>query len=149
VKGERLIAPIAVRCLVLGGIVLLLAVPGYVFAEPPWRPVVARLAVAFVLGVGLLQLRSAVAERLARGGASALDQARDRPGSPPAVPLRFQDLIADVHAAQRSRRHFERALWPRLLALSSRPLARPPARPGRGPGLAALRDVIGEIERQA
>lgn len=148
-KGERLIAPIVVRCAVLGGIVFLLAVPGYVFAEPQWRPVVARLAVAFVLGVGLLQLRGAVAERLARDGASALDQARDRPGIPPAVPLRFQDLIADVRAAQRSRRHFERALWPRLQALSPRPLVRPPARPGRGPGLAALRDVIGAIERES
>ena len=148
-KGERLIAPVVIRCAVLGGIVLLLAVPGYVFAEPAWRAVVARLAVAFVLGVGLLQLRSAVAERLARGGASALDRARDRPGIPPAVPLRFQDLIDDVRAARRSRRHFERALWPRLLALTSRPLVRPPARPGRGPGLAGLRDVISEIERES
>ena len=71
-KGERLIAPVVIRCAVLGGIVLLLAVPGYVFAEPAWRAVVARLAVAFVLGVGLLQLRSAVAERLARYAPSVL-----------------------------------------------------------------------------
>jgi hypothetical protein len=147
VKGERLVAPAVIRCAVLGGIVLFLAVPGYLFAEPPWRAVVARLAVAFVLGVGLLQLRGAVAERLARGGVSALDQARDRPGIPPAVPPRFQDLIDDVRAARRSRRHFERALWPRLVALTPRPLVPPPARPGRGPGLAGLREVVGEIER--
>lgn len=146
-KGERLVAPAVIRCAALGGIVLFLAVPGYLFAEPPWRAVVARLAVAFVLGVGLLQLRGAVAERLARGGTSALDQARDRAGIPPAVPPRFQDLIDDVRAARRSRRHFERALWPRLVALTPRPLVRPPARPGRGPGLGGLRDVISEIER--
>jgi hypothetical protein len=39
-------------------------------------------------------------------------------------------------------------MWPRLTALTSRPLARPATRLGRGPSLAALRDVIAEIERE-
>jgi hypothetical protein len=150
VKGERerLLGPVAVRCAVLAGVTLLAAVPGYVFAEPAWRPVVARLAAALVLGVGLVQLRGVVAERLARGGGSALERARDRAPAPPAVPIRFQELIAEVRAARRSRRHFERTLWPRLVALARRPLVALRSRPGRGPSLGALRDAVAEIERQ-
>ena len=145
-SAERLLAPIAIRCAALGGVVLLATVPVYVFVEAPWRPLVARLAVAFVLGVALLQLRAAVAARLVRSGASPLEQALDRPGSPPAIPLRFEELIDDVRATRRSRGHFERIMWPRLTALASRPVAKPPARLGRGPSLAALRRVIADIE---
>jgi len=65
VRGDRLLAPVAIRGAALGGVVLLAAVPVYVFVEAPWRTLVARLAVALVLGVALLQLRSAVAARLA------------------------------------------------------------------------------------
>lgn len=146
--AERLLTTIALRAVVLGGVVLLAALPLYVFVEPPWRAPVARLAAAFVLGVTLLQLRGAVAAWMAEGGPSALDAARDRPPVPPAVPLRLQALMEDVRAARRSGRHFERALWPRLTALASRPLMRPPARLGRGPGLGTLREVIAEIERE-
>lgn len=146
-SADRLLAPIAIRSAALGGAVLLAAVPVYVFVESPWRALVARLAVAFVLGVALLQLRGAVAARLARAGASPLDVALGRRGVPPAVPLRFEELIDDVRAARRSRDHFERILWPRLTALASRPLARPPARLGRGPRLGDLRRVIADIER--
>jgi hypothetical protein len=148
VSAERLLGPIVIRCAALGGIVLIAIVPLYVFVEPPWRPLVARLAVAFVLGVTLLQLRGAVVARLARGGASAIEQALERPGSPPAVPLRLEELIDDVRATRRSRGHFERIMWPRLTALASRPLARPPARLGRGPSLTELRRVIAELERE-
>jgi hypothetical protein len=126
-RPERLLAAIAIRCAALGGVVLLAAVPVYVFVEPPWRALVVRLAVAFVLGVALLQLRGAVAARLARPGSSRLDQALMRPGNPPAVPLRLEELMDDVRATRRSRGHFERIMWPRLTALASHPLA-PPAR---------------------
>jgi hypothetical protein len=122
-------------------------VPVYVFVEPAWRGLVARLAVALVLGVTLLQLRRAVADRLAPGPASALDEARSRPGPEPAAPLHFQDLVHDVRTALRSRRHFDRVLWPRLVALASGPLARPAVRPGRGPSLASLRQAIVDIEK--
>ena len=146
VSADRVLAPIAIRCTVLGGFVLIAAVPVYVFVEAPWRTLVARLAVGFVLGVALLQLRSAVAARIARAGASPLEQERGRPGNPPAVPLRLEELIDDVRATRRSRSHFERIMWPRLTALASRPLARPPARLGRGPRLGDLRRVIADIE---
>ena len=81
-RADRLLAPIVIRCAVLGGVVLLAAVPVYVFVEAPWRTLVARLAVAFVLGVALLQLRAAVATRLARAGGSPLEQELARPGTP-------------------------------------------------------------------
>jgi hypothetical protein len=145
VRGERVFAAIAVRCAALAGVVLLASVPVYVYVEAPWRPAVVRLAAALVLGVALLQLRAAVAGRLAQS--SALDEARSRPEPSPSVPLRFLELIDDLRAARRSRRHFERSLWPRLAALATRPLAPPPARAGRGPSLAALRDLIARIER--
>ena len=77
-RGDRLLAPVAIRGAVLGGVVLLAAVPVYVFVEAPWRTLVARLAVAFVLGVALLQLRGAVAARLARAEGSRGHQ----PGRP-------------------------------------------------------------------
>jgi hypothetical protein len=62
------------------------------------------------------------------------------------VPLRFEELIDDVRATRRSRGHFERIMWPRLIALAGRPLAPPRARLGRGPSLAELRRVIADIE---
>jgi hypothetical protein len=54
----------------------------------------------------------------------------------------------DVRTARRSRRYFEEAFWPRLVAFSSRPLARPPVRLGRGPSLAGLRAALDAIEKQ-
>lgn len=145
-RPDRLLGPIALRVAVLAVVVLMAVVPVYVFVEPSWRPLVARLGAAFVLGVGLLQLRAAVAARLA-GRTSALDEARGRPAPAPAVPLRFQELMEDVRAARRSRSHFERILWPRLTALARRPLVLPPARRGRPPGLGAVRAALAEAER--
>lgn len=146
--AEPALAGAAARWAILGGVVLMATVPVYVFAEPPWRLLIARLAAALVLGVALLELRRALADRLARGGASALDEAHARPGTPPDVPYRLLELAHDVRAALRSRRHFEKVLWPRLMALAPRPLVRPPSRLGRGPSLAGLRDVIAAIEKQ-
>jgi hypothetical protein len=145
-RGEPPLAGVAIRWAILGGAVLLATVPVYVFVEPPWRPFVTRLAAAIVLGLALLQLRRVLAERLARGEASALDGVHDRPESLPDVPYRLLELTDDVRAALRSRRHFEKVLWPRLMALTRRPLARPPSRLGRGPSLAGLGEVIAAIE---
>jgi hypothetical protein len=148
VIAERPLARVAARCAVLATVVLLATVPVYVYVELSWRPLVARLASALVLGVTLLQLRRALADCLADSGNSALDTARDRRGPEPCVPHHFLDLASDVRAALRSRRYFDRALWPRLEALTSRPLVRPPVRRGRGPSLASLRAVITVIEEQ-
>ena len=139
---------LALRFAALGGVVLLATVPVYVWVEPSWRALVARLASALVFGVVFLELRRALAERLADGGASALDAARGRREPEPDVPYHFQQLAGDVRAGLRSRQHFEKVLWPRLAALASRPLFRPPVRRGRGPSLASLRKVIAAIEQQ-
>ena len=146
--AERSLAGIAVRCAVLGGVVLLATVPVYVYVEPTWRALLARLAAGIVVGTTLLQLRRALVDYIARGGASALDEARSRRGPGPGVPHHFQELVGSVRAALRSRRHFEEVLWPRLAALASRPLARPPGRLGRGPSLARLRAAIDALEKQ-
>jgi hypothetical protein len=147
-NADRPLGGIAVRCAVLGAVVSLVTVPVYVYVEPSWRPLVARLAAALVLGVALLQLRRLLVDRIEAGGASALDEARRRRGPEPAVPHRVLDLRRDVRAALRSRRYFDEVLWPRLTAFTSSPLARPPLRRGRGPSLASLREVISRIEQQ-
>jgi hypothetical protein len=148
VPADRTLAQIVGRCAVLAGIVVLAAVPVYIWVEPWWRALVARLASAFVLGIALIQLRRALAEHIEDGGPSALDAARRRRELEPGVPHHFLGLEGDVRAALRSRRSFEKVLWPRLVALTPQPLVRPPARPGLGPSLAGIRAVIDVIEKQ-
>jgi hypothetical protein len=148
VSAERRLGRVAVRAALLGGVVLLATVPVYVYVEPTWRALVARLAAALVLGVAMLRLRRTLADRLGAGGASALDQARVRRPPEPAVPHHFLDLVSDVRAAMWSRRFFERVMWPRLRSLTAQPLAPPSLRRGRAPGLAALRAAITAVEKQ-
>jgi hypothetical protein len=147
-SAERPLVRLAVRVAVLGGLVLLAAVPVYVYVEPAWRGLVARLATALVLGVTLLQLRRAVVDRLELGEGSPLDEARVRRRPEPAVPHHFLDLMSDVRTTLRSRRYFEEVMWPRLSAFTSAALGRPRARPGRGPSLASLRAVLADIEKR-
>jgi hypothetical protein len=147
-RAEERLGPVAARSAVLAGLVVLVAVPVYAYVEPPWRPLVARLAAALVLGVGLLQLRSVLVARIRADGLSALDAARGRRVPEPGVPHHFLDLVGDVRAALRSRRHFERVFWPRLAALAGRPLPPPPLRPGRGPSLAGLRATLAALEEE-
>lgn len=145
-SADRRLAKVVGRCAALAGVVALVTVPVYVWVEPSWRGLVARVASALVLGVALLQLRQALAERLEADGAWALDGARRRGRPESAVPHHVRELAGDVRAALRSRRYFEQGLWPRLTALATRPLAPPPLRPGRGPSLAALRRVVADVE---
>lgn len=147
-ETERHLLGTVIRYGVLGGLILLVSVPVYVFAEPAWRGLVPRLACALVLGMALLDLRGALAERIRARDGSALEAALARPPVPPAAPARFTDLMADIRAARRSRRHFEESLWPRLVGLAGRPLPRPALRPGRGPGLGGLRQLFDAIERE-
>jgi hypothetical protein len=148
VPADRSLSRVAVRSAMLGGVALFLIVPVYVYVEPSWRGFVARLACAFVLGVALLQFRRALRQRLADRGASALDAARAWREPEPGVPHHFRDLASDVRTALRSRRYFEKVLWPRLAALTPQPQPRPLSRPGRGPSLTSLRRVIAAIEKQ-
>src|SRR4030095_11077256 len=128
--ADRRLSRVAGRSATLGGVALFLIVPVYVYVEPSWRGFVARLACAFVLGVALWQFGRALRQRLADRGASALDAARAWREPEPGVPHHFRDLASDVRTALRSRRYFDKVLWPRLTALTPRPPARP-ARPPR------------------
>jgi hypothetical protein len=146
-RADRVLLGLAGRCLLLAAVVLLATVPVYVYVEPGWRPLVGRLAAAFVVGVCILSFRRALVERLALDGPSPLDEVRGRRAPEPGVPHHFRDLVSDVRAALRSRRYFEEGLWPRLVGHASRPLVRPPARVGRGPSLADLRAALDAIEK--
>jgi hypothetical protein len=134
------------RYAALVGVVLLAAVPVYIYLEPHWRALFARLVAALLLGMVLLELRSILAGRILRHGTSPLDAARTPSIVQPGAPHRLLELTGSVRAGLRSRRHFERILWPRLTALAGRPLVPPPLRRGRGPSLARLRDLITTIE---
>jgi hypothetical protein len=144
--GDRPLAGLAVRGAILSGLVLLATVPVYVYVEPAWRPLVARLASALVLGVVLLQLRRALIDRLEAAGESALDDARGRHRPEPGVPHHFLDLMSDVRTALRSRRYFDEVMWPRLTSFAAAALERPRLRRGRGPSRAALRALLDAIE---
>lgn len=147
--ADRPLAGLAARCAALAGVVLLAAVPAYVYMEPPWRPVVARVAAAIVAGVALLELRRILVGRIGQGEASALDDARRRRWDTRDVPLRLLDLISDVRVALRSRRYFEEIFWPRVAGLARHPPPRPSLRPGRGPSLASLDEVTAAMERES
>jgi hypothetical protein len=144
--AERRTGAMVARYVALVGVVLLVAVPVYLYVEPPWRGLVMRLAAALVVGIAVLDLRGVLTLRLERREASAFDAARVAPLTAAGVPQRLQDLAASVRAATRSRRYFEGVFWPRLSTLARRPLVPPPARQGRGPSLARLREVIRSIE---
>lgn len=142
-------AGVTARYVLLVAGVLLFSVPVYIYVEPPWRSLVARLAAAAVLGVVLIELRAVLARRTWRGG-SELDDARRRNPPEPGVPEHFLALMDDVRAAARSRRYFEEVFWPRLTALTPDPPARPAARSiRRGPSLASLRKAITSIGNPA
>ena len=147
--ADRSLGQVGLRSAALAGVVLLIAVPVYVYVEPSWRALVARVACAFVLGVALLQLRRALLDRLADPGGSGLDAARGRREAEPGVPHHFHDLASDVRTALRSRRYFDNVMWPRLQALTTGPLPRPAVRPGRGPSLASLLRAIAAIEQRS
>ena len=148
VPADRSPRPILVRC-----------------ARAPWHRAARRRSRVRLRGAAVARPRGAAGlglrarrraapvpqrhRRLARRrGASGLDAARGCLPSEPGIPLRFLDLVHDVRAALRSRRHFEKVLWPRLMSLAPRPPSRPASRPGRGPSLASLREVIAVIEKR-
>ena len=147
--AERTALQTTGRYAALVALVTFVAVPIHVYVEPPWRSPVVRTAVALVLGVALLDLRRALARRLASGPGGGGDGWRRRTWLAPGVPQAFLDAVGDLQAGTRTRRHFERVLWPRLAALSPRPLEPPPCRSlGRGPSLSSLRAVIAALERE-
>jgi hypothetical protein len=147
-RPDRRLALALARYVALAGFVLLVAVPLYFYLEPPGRGVVPRLASALVLGIALLELRALLALRLADAGGSALEAALAPAPVEDGVPHRLRETEASLRASLRSRRHFERVLWPRLTALAIRPLTPPPLRRGRGPRRRDLEALIARIETE-
>ena len=141
----------------LGTLVGLGALPLVVAAEPANRPLVIRLAATLVLAVALAHLRGAARRAVDAEPPSAFDQAlRPRRPERPEVDRRFRELLDDVRFGPASERYWSRVAWPRLCKLAERLPGRPllvePPRSrlrrllGRGPSLAALRDLVARLE---
>jgi hypothetical protein len=134
----------------LGALVVLAAIPAYLAVTPAWRGVALRGACALLVAAGCARAARWVRRARVAGPISPLD-APSIPAPPVALDERFLALWDDVRFGTRSRRYFDRILWPRLMALAGRPLPRPADRLGigrRGPSLASLDAVIAEIERR-
>jgi len=140
------------------GLVVLVTVPISIAFDPAMRPALIRVAAALILGVTLIRLSREVGVRFEAQPRSAFEAALSPVKTPPSVDQRFLDLRDEIRLAAVSDRFFRRALWPRLLTLADRlphhPVLVPPARSrGRrllrlGPPVAALRDVIADLEER-
>jgi hypothetical protein len=140
---------VAVGYVALVGVVLLAAVPVYLVVGSRWRPLVVRLAAALVLGVVLTHVRRIVSRRVEADAGSAFDAALEHVIVPPRVERRLVDLHEEVRVAVRSRRSFERALWPHLCAQARVPIVMPARRRfGRGPSPDELRALVTQLERR-
>lgn len=132
--------------------------PVYFLVESPHRPTVVRLGGALVVGIAVIHLRRIVRERIEdqppSNFALALHQAITEPHDAPL----FLKLRNEVRFSGTSHQYFEHVLWPRILALLARQSGRPPVIAPvipagrrlfrRGPSLAALRDLIAELEER-
>ncbi|HXJ78449.1 MAG TPA: hypothetical protein VMS64_07170 [Candidatus Methylomirabilis sp.] len=140
------------------GFVGLGALPIVLAAQPANRPFIIRVAASLVLGVALAHLRGIARHAVDAEPPSAFDQAlRRRPAETPDIDRRFREMLDDVRFGPASQRYWTRVAWPRLSELAGRlpgrsSLVEPPrsrARQllGRGPSLAAIRDLVARLER--
>ncbi len=149
-RAERSRRRLAGRAIV-AALVVLAAMPAYLALSPPWQPVAVRLSCAAIVAAGCVRVL-----RRARGAMEAEPiSPLDAPPPPAAVPeldARFLALRDDVIHGTRSRRYFDRILWPRLSGLAGTDLPRPAERRGlrrRGPSMSVLARLVTEIERGA
>jgi hypothetical protein len=136
---------------VVASVVALAVIPVYLSLTPAWRPLVVRLAAAAIVAAVCLRVVRRVGATLDADAGSPFDTPPPAPPEPE-LDSRFLRLRDEVVFSVRSRRYFDAILWPRLRALASTDLPRPPERPGfrrRGPSLATLEDLIARIERRA
>jgi hypothetical protein len=136
------------------------ALPVAVAAEAGKRPLVIRVAAVIVLALILVDIRSAARRAIDAAPPSAFERLlRPRPAERPSVDRQFGELLDDVRFGPASQRYWSRVAWPRLCALADRLPGSPrlvePARSrlrrwlGRGPSLAAIRDVVARLEERA
>ena len=157
-RASGQVARLVVGYVALSAGVALVALPVAYAADPAFRPVVVRLAVALVLAVALGQLVTA-ARRWVDG--QSPPPARDRRAAAhpePALDRQFLELLDGVRYSRASETYWRRVLWPRLIALAER-LPPGPAlvEPGRsrmrrllrrGPALPALRALVSRLEER-
>ena len=145
-RSPRRLAGLALLGLIVAGGVM----PAYLALSPSWRPIAVRLVCTLAVIAGVIR-----AVRWARATAPATESLIDAPMPPtpgPELDQRFLALRDDVLHGTRSRRYFDVILGPRLAALSATQLPDLPPRVGwrrrRGPSLATLSAIVGEIERR-
>lgn len=124
--------------------------PAYLALSPSWRPIAVRLVCTIAVVIGTI--RAVRWARATAPPAESLLDTRVPPMPGPELDQRFLALRDDVLHGTRSRRYFDVILGPRLAALSATGLPEVPARLGwrkrRGPSLATLSSIVGEIERR-
>lgn len=126
----------------------------YDSAAPETRPDVIRLAVAFVVAVILLHLRSYFRGDARWEPASEFENALIRQPAVPKLDSGFIKLRDEVANSLASRSYFEKVLWPRLSGLAEGrglpdelPLPAERGWWGRGPSGRAIAALIARIER--
>jgi len=119
------------------------------------RSIVIRIAVAFIVAVILLHLRSYFRSDARCEPESGFEDALIRQPAVPKVDLGFTKLRDEVANSLASRSYFETVLWPRLSALAKArklpdPLPLPAERGwwGRGPSGRAIAALVARIERE-
>jgi hypothetical protein len=139
--------PIIAGDVALAALVVLAAAPIHMLVEAPWRPFVERTAATVILAVVLRQVCRVVHGDLAGDPPSSFDAALVAPRPEPVAERRLAELESAVGFALRSRRSFERLLWPRVSRLARHPLPPPPPRRWRrGPSLDELRALVRALE---
>lgn len=145
-RSPRRLAGLALLGLIAAGGVM----PAYLALSPTWRPIAVRLVCTLAVIAGTIR-----AVRWARKSAAPSQSLLDAAVPPmpgPELDQRFLALRDDVLHGTRSRRYYDVILGPRLAALCPTELPAVAARPGwrrrRGPSLATLSAIVGEIERR-
>ena len=133
----------------LAVLVVLAAIPGYLWLPPSWQPVALRLACAVIVVIGCRRVIGGV-RSIEGDSPSVLDVPPPAPRRP-TLDDRFLQLRDELIFSSRSRHYFDTFLWPRLKKLGGADLPAPVERPRprrRGPSFRTLERLIAEIERR-
>jgi len=133
------------------------AIAGFIHdaVAPAHRPVVIRLAVAFVVALIVVHLRIWFRGDPRWEPPSEFEDALTPQPAGPKIDASFARLREQVGNGIVGWSYFEKVLWPRLQILArlrgrENELALPAGRgwPGRGPSLRAISDLVDQIERR-
>ncbi len=143
--------------LLFTGLLALALTPLYFLVEPMHRPLVVRLGAALLTAIALIHLRRIARETLDAQPASAFERALLPPPTEQHIAPLFLKLRDEVRNSTTDQRYFEDILWSRILRILRERREGPSAAPEmpqgrrlfrRGPSLAALRDLIAQIEER-